>query len=146
MFKLHPRIKSDTLPLLQLPLCQVRLMNDMHYPWLVLIPQRPDIEEIYQLEPADQQQLIAESALIARVLREGMQSDKINIAAFGNKVSQLHIHHIARYQNDAAWPESVFGFSTAEPYTPDYLILMQQRLRHLIELHAEGMRLRWHLR
>ncbi len=146
MFKLHPQLKHDTLPLVQFSLCQVRLMNDMHYPWLILVPMRMDIQELYQLNAMDQQQFLLESGVISKVLRIGMQADKVNIAALGNKVEQLHVHHIARYHNDIAWPEPVFGKFSAQPYDQDYLILMQQKLKTLIQQEGQQLRMRWQLR
>ena len=94
-------------------------MKDANYPWFILVPDRDDITEIYQLENTDQQQLIAESSALSRILCEQFNADKINIAALGNVVPQLHIHHIARYTSDAAWPAPVWGVQPALPYTEE---------------------------
>ena len=129
MFSLHPQLVADTLPLGSFPLCTCRLMNDMHYPWLILVPQRPDLKEIFQLNVKEQQQFLRESSYIAQRLSLHFSADKINIGALGNMVSQLHIHHIARYQNDAAWPGPVWGKFPAQPYPPEYLPKMLDQLR-----------------
>ncbi len=145
MFKLHPQLKRDTLPVARFPLCQVRLMNDMHYPWLILIPARTHIREIYELSSEDQQQLMKESCLISQALQTGFQADKINIAALGNMVPQLHLHHIARYENDVSWPKPVFGQHPAQAYTDEHLSLMQDQLKTCIQRLAGDLNIRWHL-
>lgn len=129
MFSLHPQLEADTLPLGQFPLCTCRLMNDMHYPWVILIPQRPGIREIFQLSVKDQQQLLRESSWVAERLFRFFQADKINIGALGNMVPQLHLHHIARYQNDATWPAPVWGGVKAQHYSDNYLPKMMEQLR-----------------
>ena len=116
-FTLHPRLKEDTSLVGDFPLCQLLLMNDAHYPWFILVPRRASIREIFELSQHDQRQLLAESSHLAEVLAKVCDADKINIAALGNMVPQLHIHHIARYQSDPAWPNPVWGFCEAQPYT-----------------------------
>jgi len=116
LFELHPRLAADTFEITRLPLCRVLLMNDAHYPWLILVPQRLGIREIHELSDADQIQLIRESSRVARVMSELFKPDKMNIAALGNVVPQLHIHHIARFETDAAWPKPVWGHIPARPY------------------------------
>jgi len=117
-FELHPRLAADTIEVSRLPLCRVLLMNDANYPWLILVPQRPDIREIFELDEADQQQLMRESTFVSRVMHELFRPDKMNIAALGNVVPQLHIHHIARYRHDPAWPAPVWGQRPAQTYAP----------------------------
>lgn len=128
MFELHPRLAADTLPLGDFPLCRCLLMNDMHYPWLILVPRVADVREIFELSAEQQQQLIRESSYVSERLAMFFQADKINIGALGNMVPQLHLHHIARYANDAAWPGPVWGKHPAEPYTDDNLHRMRERL------------------
>jgi diadenosine tetraphosphate (Ap4A) HIT family hydrolase len=99
-FTLHPRLMGDCLSLGSLELCRVLLMNDRTYPWLILVPQRAGITEIFELPEADQQRLIAESSCVARALMDVFRPDKLNIAAIGNLVPQLHIHHVARFRTD----------------------------------------------
>ncbi len=116
MFELHPRLLQDCLPLGRFPLCRLLLMNERRYPWFILVPERPAIREIYQLSEADQQQLLRESSTLARSLVERFQADKLNIAAIGNLVPQLHVHHIVRYRCDPAWPTPVWGRFEPLPY------------------------------
>ena len=92
-------------------------MNDANYPWFILVPDRDDISEIYQLSEADQQQLLNESSMLSRIIDQLFSADKINIAALGNIVPQLHIHHIVRYTTDVAWPGPVWGRHPAAAYT-----------------------------
>lgn len=129
MFSLHPRLAADTLLLGDFPLSRCLLMNDMHYPWLILVPQREGVREIFELAPDDQQQLLRESSWLSERLARHFNADKINIGALGNMVPQLHLHHIVRYQNDAAWPAPVWGRHPAQAYTADNLQMMQARLQ-----------------
>lgn len=92
-------------------------MNESRYPWFVLVPQRAHIRELCELTMPDQHQLVDESSQLARAMLAAYAPDKLNIAAIGNIVPQLHVHHIARYRNDAAWPKPVWGAFTPEPYT-----------------------------
>lgn len=92
-------------------------MMDANYPWFILVPDRDNISEVFQLDPSDQQQLIVESSILAGAISRRFNADKINIAALGNLVPQLHIHHIARYRNDAAWPAPVWGLLPAKVYS-----------------------------
>lgn len=94
-------------------------MKDSNYPWFILVPDRDDITEIHQLNETDQQQLISESSLLSRIIDKQFNADKINIAALGNLVPQLHIHHIVRYKNDATWPAPVWGKLPAKSYTEE---------------------------
>lgn len=127
-FELHPRLAADTVEVTRLPLCRVQLMNDANYPWLILVPQRTGIREIFELIDADQQQLMRESTFVARVMNDLFRPDKMNIAALGNVVPQLHIHHIARYQHDPAWPAPVWGQRPAQAYAPDLASEIMTRL------------------
>lgn len=133
MFRLHPQLEKDTIKLGCFDLCQMLLMNDANYPWIVLVPQRGDISEIYQLEEQDQHKLMRESSYLATALARGFNADKINIAALGNVVPQLHIHHIVRYRNDPVWPSPVWGRLPAMPYTDDALTDMVETLKPLLD-------------
>jgi diadenosine tetraphosphate (Ap4A) HIT family hydrolase len=128
MFELHPRLAQDCLALGHFPLCRLLLMNERRYPWFVLVPQRPAIREIYQLEPADQRQLLDESCALARALDQLFQPDKLNIAAIGNLVPQLHLHHVARFKDDPAWPNPVWGRFEPLPYAPTETAGLRARL------------------
>lgn len=115
-FTLHPRLAADSLAVGDLRLSSVRLMNDARYPWLLLVPQRPDIVEILDLSAAERAELMAETAAAATALRHLFSPYKLNIAAIGNRVPQLHMHVVARFEADEAWPEPVWGRGTPQPY------------------------------
>jgi len=121
MFELHPQLRKDCIVLPRLELCHLLLMNDANYPWFILVPDRENISEIYQLSQVNQQQLMVESSRLGEFLVENFSADKLNIAALGNVVPQLHIHHIVRYKNDTSWPKPVWGQHPAQAYTPDKL-------------------------
>lgn len=129
MAKLHPQLEKDCLLIGRFPLCRLLLMRDANYPWLILVPDREDIGEIFQLSESDQQQLMRESSILASVLAEQFQADKINIAALGNVVPQLHIHHIVRYKDDACWPAPVWGAVALREYTEEGLAQVMQKLK-----------------
>ena len=138
MFSLHPQLAQDTTVVADWPLCRVLLMNDSQYPWLILVPRRPDVREIFELSPAAQHQLLAESSHLARHLAEVFQADKINIAALGNMVPQLHIHHIARFTTDPAWPKPVWGQVPAVPYAEAERAAMIARLAPALSFHESN--------
>ncbi|MDH5517619.1 MAG: HIT domain-containing protein [Gammaproteobacteria bacterium] len=121
MFKLHAQLEKDCIVLGQFELCSLLLMNDSSYPWFILVPERADKTEIYQLEDEDQLLLLKESNYLAQILSHYFHADKINIAALGNVVPQLHIHHIARYKEDRSWPAPVWGQHKAVAYSEDEL-------------------------
>jgi len=108
-FVLHPQLAADCFVIRDLELCRVLLMNDKNYPWFILVPMQKDLHEIYELTEADQIQLGKESTHLARILMTLFKGKKMNIAALGNVVAQLHIHHIVRQEGDACWPKPVWG-------------------------------------
>ncbi len=108
-FQLHPRLQQDCFLVGHLALSRLLMMNDSQYPWFILVPQRSGISEIYQLNAADRQQLQTESCLLAESMVTLYRPDKLNVANIGNLVPQLHIHHVARYKTDIAWPAPVWG-------------------------------------
>ena len=114
------------------PLSHLLLMKDSNYPWFILVPDRDNITEIHQLSDKDQQQLIAESSILSRIIGQQFNADKINIAALGNLVPQLHLHHIVRYTTDAAWPSPVWGKLPAKPYT-------DEKMKQVITLLKTGL-------
>jgi diadenosine tetraphosphate (Ap4A) HIT family hydrolase len=118
-FELDPRLARDTIPVISLGLCDLRLMNDSRWPWLILVPKRHDITEFHDLTPLDQTMLTFETALVAKCLKETTKADKLNLGALGNVVSMLHVHVIARNAGDTAWPGPVWGVGTALPYADD---------------------------
>jgi diadenosine tetraphosphate (Ap4A) HIT family hydrolase len=118
-FTLHPRLAADTFAIGDLPLCRVLLLNDAQYPWFVLVPRRENTSEIFLLDDADQQQLLRESSRLSRALMDAFRGDKLNVAALGNVVPQLHVHHIVRYRDDPAWPGAVWGRYPPVPYADE---------------------------
>ena len=128
-FALDPRLEADTLEVTRLPLSVVRLMNDRRFPWLILVPARPGAMEIVDLDHADRAQLIEEIAVASAALRELFHAKKLNVAALGNVVAQLHVHVIARFESDDAWPKPVWG-TTAEKYQFDELERRLASLRY----------------
>ena len=126
---LHPQLAEDTHPLAHLPLCDVRLMDDANHPWLVLVPRVPEAVELIDLAEEHQAQLMREVVRASHVLRVTMRPDKINVAALGNMVPQLHVHVIARYRKDIAWPRPVWGNATSQPYAPEALVARVEALR-----------------
>lgn len=130
-FSLHPTLKKDCIKLGRLELCHVLLMNDSQFPWLILVPERKNISEIHQLTDDDQQQLMLESGYIAEQLTILFEADKMNIAALGNMVPQLHIHHVVRYKTDKAWPAPIWGKFDALAYTDKELDSLLARLAKL---------------
>lgn len=130
-FQLHPQLQKDCFILGKFELCQVLLMNDSQFPWFILVPQRENIREIYELSDAEQIMLIRESSYLAKKLAEIFNADKLNIAAIGNIVPQLHLHHVVRYENDKAWASPVWGKFAAVPYTEQQRVLIFEKLKSL---------------
>ena len=121
-FALHPQLADDTHPLATLTLCELRLMDDANYPWLVLVPRIAGAREMIDLDADQRRQLTDEIDIAARLLRDAFRPYKLNIAALGNMVEQLHVHVIGREQDDPAWPAPVWGRVAARPYTPEQLV------------------------
>lgn len=132
-FELDPRLKADTHHIASLPLCEVMLMNDARFAWLILVPRRAGLVELVDLSEELQQALLGEIHRVATTLRDAVPCDKLNIGALGNIVRQLHIHVIARLEGDAAWPGPVWGSGVAERYAKSKLESRVVLLRnHLI--------------
>lgn len=115
-FVLDPRLAGDTLSVGELQLSRVLLFDDARYPWVILVPRRAGIREIHHLAPAERFMLLDESCRVAAALEQLYAPDKLNIGALGNLVPQLHLHHVARYRDDPAWPGPVWGHSARQPY------------------------------
>ncbi len=115
-FALHPRLAADTHELGRWPLSRLLLMDDSRWPWLVLVPQRPRLREIHDLAAGDRALLVEEIARAGLALQRLCRPDKINVGALGNLVPQLHVHVVARFAADPAWPGPVWGFGTRQPY------------------------------
>ncbi|MEQ6888363.1 HIT family protein [Halomonas sp. CS7] len=127
-FEPDARLVADTYPITELPLCQLRLMDDARFPWLVLVPRRHEVSEVFELDERAQRQLWREATQVGRALLEALEGDKLNIASLGNVVAQLHVHAVVRRREDAAWPAPVWGHGRAEPYDPDALAAMRARI------------------
>ncbi|MBQ4800932.1 HIT domain-containing protein [Pseudoalteromonas sp. MMG006] len=128
-FKLAPELKRDCIELADWPLCKVLLLNDSQYPWFVLVPRQANLREIIDLSEEDQIVYLKESARLSKLLMDVFKPDKLNIAALGNVVPQLHIHHIARFTSDAAWPAPIWGKHPAVPYTEPQIVELKKALQ-----------------
>jgi diadenosine tetraphosphate (Ap4A) HIT family hydrolase len=115
-FTLDPRLETDTMPVGDLPLSSVLLMDDARFPWLILVPRRTGVSEITDLTEEDAQLLTSEIRLATRVMLDLSKPDKVNVGALGNVVPQLHVHVVGRFRSDPAWPGPVWGHGTRTPY------------------------------
>lgn len=130
MFKLHSQLAKDCLPVTDLGLCRVFLQNNSNFPWLVLVPMRENLREIFDLVDGDYESMMNEVRSVAKHLSIFTRAHKINVAALGNMVPQLHIHVIARFENDLAWPNPVWNSGvSAMPYAPEKAELLIKELR-----------------
>jgi len=143
MIKLHPQLEKDCVRLGEFTLCSLLLLNDSNYPWFILLPNREGITEMHQLSEVDQQQLMTESMFFSQCLEQVFQADKLNIAALGNVVPQLHIHHIARFTTDACWPAPVWGKVSATPYNEAQLKIIKKQLFNWFNANTEQT-FQWH--
>ena len=128
-FELDDVLANDTVVVGELPLCLVLLSRDANYPWCILVPKRQGKREIYHLAVEDRDQLMRESCHVAEVMADLFVPDKMNIAALGNSVPQLHIHHVARFKDDKAWPGSIWGVTAPAEYETEVLEQRVSRLR-----------------
>ena len=135
IFELDHRLASDTIVLGDFPLSRCLLMNDAHYPWLILVPRRNNLTEVHQLSSEDQAQLLRESSWLSQKLKLEFNADKMNVANLGNVVSQLHWHIVARHITDAAWPGPIWGKHPVQHYTVQAL---KERLEQLQALLAQA--------
>ncbi|WP_350575893.1 HIT domain-containing protein [Pseudomonas sp. HY2-MNA-CIBAN-0224] len=133
MFILDTRLQEDTWLIGDFPLCRLLLSNDSNYPWFILVPRREGISELFQLDDVDQQLMWAETTALAGVLKELFTADKMNVATLGNVVSQLHMHVIARYASDAAWPGPVWGKHPAKPYSEADVQVIRDKLKTVLD-------------
>jgi diadenosine tetraphosphate (Ap4A) HIT family hydrolase len=131
-FMLDPRLAAETCPVASLPLCDVLLMNDARYAWLILVPRQAGLVEIADLNDADQLALWQEVNRAAAALRQASPCEKLNIAALGIIVRQLHVHVLARNPGDAAWPGPVWGNGRAEHYDPSARAALIDDLRRVL--------------
>lgn len=127
-FVIDPRLEASGLPLGDLPLSRVFLVDDARFPWLTLVPRRTGIVEILDLNDADRQILFDEILQVSAAVRAHFQPDKLNIGALGNVVPQLHVHVVARFASDPAWPGPIWGFGERKPYPPHMAGPLMDRL------------------
>ncbi|CAM3789531.1 Histidine triad (HIT) protein [Pseudomonas reidholzensis] len=132
MFVLDSRLQQDSIVLGDFALCRLLLSKDANYPWFILVPRRAEISELFELDPADQQQLWQETTYLAQALKQSFAADKMNVATLGNVVSQMHMHVIVRRRDDAAWPAPVWGKVPALAYSEAQLLALRQRLRDVL--------------
>ena len=132
MFALHDQLQKDCTVIGNLPLSTLLLMNDANYPWFVLVPRREQVREWYELSEVDQRQLLQEANALAKFVQQKPDAKKMNIGALGNMVPQLHVHVIARFEVDAAWPAPVWGKAPAQAYTEGALSKMLELGRDFI--------------
>ena len=131
-WQLHAQLAQDTHPVAHLPLSELRLMDDANHPWLILVPRVVDAVELIDLSVAQQTELMREVGVASRMLQNEFKPYKLNVAALGNLVPQLHLHVIARYQDDIAWPRPVWGMAAAQPYPPEMLVQRIEALRRAL--------------
>jgi len=138
MFELNPRLKQDTVVVGQFDLSMVLLHKDANYPWCILVPKRLNLRELHHLSQDDRVAIMNESCHLSEVMTDIFAPDTMNVAELGNMVPQLHIHHVARFQNDAAWPNAIWGAVDAKQYDEEMLTSRLARLRS--SLSGEGFK------
>lgn len=132
MFELDPVLSADTLVVGDLTLCRVLLMNDSQFPWVILVPRRPQLVELADLSEQEYRQFYTESRAVAVAMMKHYDGHKMNIAALGNVVAQLHVHHVVRYHDDPVWPAPIWGKLPAVPYEADDAALQISRLQQVL--------------
>jgi diadenosine tetraphosphate (Ap4A) HIT family hydrolase len=133
MYQLHRQLAQDTHHIGQYELCDVLLMNDARYPWVILVPRVANIRELHELSEEQQQRLMRESSFTAKAMLALFSADKMNVAALGNMVEQLHLHHVARFTTDATWPKPVWGVGDTEPYSDVAAKVMLSQCRQALD-------------
>ena len=136
MFKLDSQLEKDTVHIASFELCDVLLAKDANYPWVILVPRKDNLTELHQLEDNDLQTFWAESAYVSKHLEIHFQAHKLNVAALGNVVQQLHVHHIVRFHSDPAWPKPIWGVLPAIAYSDDELEVTVNSLKALFSSQA----------
>lgn len=139
MFELHPRLAQDSQVIGEFDLSLLLLSRDANYPWCILVPKREEVYEIHHLSEEEQLQLIRESCRLSEVMTSVFDADKMNVAALGNVVRQLHIHHIVRFTDDPAWPQPIWGKLPAKEYSEEAFAERIKRLQNA--LVGEGFNL-----
>lgn len=137
-FVLDPRLEADSVAVGRLPLCLVRWSRDARYPWALLVPARADVTEIHQLSDEDRRALIDECALVSSALARLVSAHKMNVAAIGNVVAQLHVHVVARFRDDDAWPRPIWGVHPPRVHEADALRARARALRDALTIDASS--------
>ncbi len=132
-FTLHQKLAEDTLPVTELELSSVLLMNDARFPWCIVVPRLAGLRDLHEVPAASKHQLLAEIDGVAEALQTLTRAYKMNVAALGNMVEQLHVHVIARQQTDAAWPGPVWGVGEAVSYDPEAAAALVSKLQAAFE-------------
>ena len=132
MFELHPRLAADAIVIGRFDLSLLLLSKDANYPWCILVPELEEVFEIHHLSEEEQMQLMRESCRLAEVMTSLFDAHKMNVAGLGNVVRQLHLHHIARFTDDVAWPQPIWGRVPAKDYTPEALAERTKRLQNAL--------------
>lgn len=133
VFELDPRLARDCETISEFQLCLVLLMKDSNYPWFILVPKVFNAVEIVELTGNQQQQLLTESNIVSRFILDYFKAEKLNVAALGNVVKQLHIHHLGRFESDAAWPNPVWNACAAKPYPAEQISDIRRAFEHYID-------------
>ncbi|ASI90160.1 HIT family protein [Vibrio mediterranei] len=135
-FELHPQLAKDTTVIGHFPLCVALLSKDSAVPWVILVPKRENLKELHHLPMKEQQQFLLESQAVAQALEATFQPDKLNLGALGNMVPQLHIHHIARFKDDIAWPGPVWGNTKGEQRSDEEQADIMTRIGNVLSLSS----------
>lgn len=135
-FELHPQLAKDTSVIGHFPLSIALLHKDNAVPWVILVPKRDNLKELHHLPMQEQQQFLLESQAVSQALEATFRPDKLNLGALGNMVPQLHIHHIARFKNDIAWPGPVWGNTNGEFRSEEEQQLMLSRIQNVLSLSS----------
>ena len=137
-WSLHPQLARDTIAIGDLALSRLLVVNDANWPWLLLVPRRAGASEIIDLDEVERAQLMTEIARVARALKEVTACDKLNVAALGNVVPQLHVHVIARRSGDAGWPKPIWGAAQPVPHDASELNRFVTAIKRKVWVAAEG--------
>ncbi|OIN28298.1 HIT family protein [Vibrio barjaei] len=135
-FELHPQLAKDTTVIGHFPLCVALLSKDSAVPWVILVPKRENLKELHHLPMKEQQQFLLESQAVAQALEATFRPDKLNLGALGNMVPQLHIHHIARFKDDIAWPGPVWGNTKGEQRSYEEQADIMTRIGNVLSLSS----------
>lgn len=133
MVYLHPQLEKDSIFITSLDLCMVRLINNAHIPWFILVPQKENIEHLWDLTDSNQAQLFQEISFMSNIIKEYYGVDRLNIGALGNMVPQMHWHIIARFKNDYCWPNPIWGNVPAKEYDHTESDIIIQQIKNKVQ-------------